>query len=376
MRLTLRTLIPVFLLTLSLIGISTTAFACIPQPTQEALLASGLRDLTAPEGITAWRGRVYVATMNGASSAQNPLSRIFVFDAQGHVLSVLGNHPGEEKIADGSINGLIIDHHTGDLLVAANTEGTVLRITHPDSYHPHVQVYARIPNTPTTPSGPEDMVLDARGNLLLSDSNQGLIWQISPAGHVEKFIGPGARYSDAGLFASAIPGLAPNGLAFSPDERTLYVANTWQDSVIAFDYDPTRGTLRGDGNPRLFARNFNPDLEEPAPAPFDAMQIGQVGASASTWLNGPDGLATAANGHIFIACSNGDNVSELDDAGHFIRTWGSSIVTSRGLLDMPASVTFDGDSVLVTSMSLFIGTHYGVVRLRVGELGAFGNGNL
>lgn len=375
MRLTLRTLIPVFLLTLSLIGISTTAFACIPQPTQEALFASGLRDLTAPEGITAWRGRVYVATMNIASSAQNPLSRIFVFNEQGQLLSTIGTHPGEEVVAEGAINGLIIDHKTGDLFVAANAESKVLRIQHP-LFHPVISTYAQLTGTLGLTAGPEDMVLDAQDNLLLSDSNQGIIWRISPRGQVEKFLGPGARYSDHGLFASSIPGLSPNGLAFSPDMRRLYIANTWQDSVIVFEYDPTRGTLRGDGHPHIFAQHYNPDLEEHAPPEFAAMEIGKVGSSASTWLNGPDGLATAANGHIFIACSNGDNVTELDEAGHFIRTWGSSIVTSRGLLDMPASVTFDGDSVLVTSMSLFIGTHYGVVRLHVGELGAFGNGNL
>jgi len=35
----------------------------------------------------------------------------------------------------------------------------------------------------------------------------------------------------------------PNGMAFSPDGRTLYVTEMWVGRIVAFDFDPLRGTL-------------------------------------------------------------------------------------------------------------------------------------
>ncbi|MCE2528060.1 MAG: SMP-30/gluconolactonase/LRE family protein [Actinomycetia bacterium] len=45
-----------------------------------------------------------------------------------------------------------------------------------------------------------------------------------------------------------------NGLAFSPDGRTMYHADTWAETVWAYDYDPDEGVPR---NRRVFAEFFD-----------------------------------------------------------------------------------------------------------------------
>ena len=71
----------------------------------------------------------------------------------------------------------------------------------------------------------------------------------------------------------------PNGLAFSPDERTLYVCDTGRYHVRAFDVEPS-GTLRI-GSSRVFA-TMDPD---------------QPG--------GPDGMKVDRDGRVYVAVAQG-----------------------------------------------------------------------
>jgi gluconolactonase len=79
----------------------------------------------------------------------------------------------------------------------------------------------------------------------------------------------------------------PNGLAFSPDERTLYVANTrWTQYIHAFELD-------GGGNPlrrRIFAE-ISSDETDGVP---DGMKVDTEGrvfctGPGGTWVFAPDG---------------------------------------------------------------------------------------
>jgi len=79
----------------------------------------------------------------------------------------------------------------------------------------------------------------------------------------------------------------PNGLAFSPDERTLYVANTrWAQYIHAIELDATGNTVRR----RIFA---DMSSEETDGVP-DGMKVDQQGrvyctGPGGTWVFAPDG---------------------------------------------------------------------------------------
>ncbi len=178
-----------------------------------------------PEGITSWDNRIYVATFNVISPSD---SRIFVFNATtGKLLNTLGGQPGQGLISAGALLGLTINRQTGDLYVAANITGNILKVQNPESNNPQVSVYATYP----TGGGPEDLVFGKDGTLFASDSNLGMVYSIPPGGgSITKVIGPpgsGAQVSDNGLFASPVQGLSPNGIVFGRIPYRVY----WPDST-------------------------------------------------------------------------------------------------------------------------------------------------
>jgi gluconolactonase len=79
----------------------------------------------------------------------------------------------------------------------------------------------------------------------------------------------------------------PNGLAFSPDERTLYVANTrWTQYIHAFELDATGAVVRR----RIFA-DMSSDEKIGVP---DGMKVDVEGrvfctGPGGTWVFAPDG---------------------------------------------------------------------------------------
>lgn len=81
-----------------------------------------------------------------------------------------------------------------------------------------------------------------------------------------------------GICRMMLDGLGiPNGLAWSPDSRTMYMADSFDRTIYAYPFDPARGTL---GEARVF---------------FDS----------SVWPGLPDGAATDAEGFYWSAHCNG-----------------------------------------------------------------------
>ncbi len=79
----------------------------------------------------------------------------------------------------------------------------------------------------------------------------------------------------------------PNGVALSPDEKTLYVANTQGEAIIAFDLD-----ANGDAkNPRDFAKLTLPPAQGGRPA-----------------TSGADGIAVDEKGRLYVATTVGVQV--------------------------------------------------------------------
>lgn len=102
------------------------------------------------------------------------------------------------------------------------------------------------------------------------------------------------RYTDAkGLSFSGIDGLVvTNGLAWSPDGRTMYLADAWRGSrlIWAFDYDTATGTA---ANRRVFV-----DMHE---------HVGR-----------PDGAAVDAEGCYWICSADGGCVLRFDPSARLV----------------------------------------------------------
>lgn len=88
-----------------------------------------------------------------------------------------------------------------------------------------------------------------------------------------------------------------NGLAWSPDARTMYVSDTKAHTVYACDFDALQGQP---GPRRVFAR-------------FDAKREGQALAS---YGGRPDGAAVDSEGFYWCAMFEGQRLVRLSPKGH------------------------------------------------------------
>jgi len=171
--------------------------------------------------------------------------------------------------------------------------------------------------------GPNDLVMDAKGGLYITDpqftpegkkSQPGKqVYYVAPDGTAKVVIGPG-EYA------------MPNGVELSPDGKTLYVNNTWQQPgenfVWAYDVADD-GSL---SKKRQFAKL---DL---TPAVLGAEKPGD------RFDSGADGAAVDTDGRYYVATRSGVQIFLPDG------TWAGTIWVPQ----YPVSITFGGanDDVL------------------------------
>jgi len=115
----------------------------------------------------------------------------------------------------------------------------------------------------------------------------------------------------------------PNGVALTPDGRTLYIADTTERKIMAYDLDAQGNASRE----RVFISGID---------------------------GGPDGLRVAANGNVYIACRG---IAVYSRDGKFIRM--------IEFPEMPANCTF-GDRDLKT---LYVTARTSVYRVRIPDKG-------
>jgi len=100
-------------------------------------------------------------------------------------------------------------------------------------------------------NSPNDLVVRSDGTLYFTDPTFGLGADTSELGFMGLY-----RVDPQGALAleAKIDG-SPNGVDLSPDEKTLYVAATFKDHLLAFDVAPGGAT----SNQRVFAQVSQPD---------------------------------------------------------------------------------------------------------------------
>lgn len=100
------------------------------------------------------------------------------------------------------------------------------------------------------------------------------------------------------------PVTTANGLAWSPDARTLYWADTPSHQIQAWDFEPASATLSA---PRAFAQFAS----KPPGWQFD--QPGYGGR--------PDGATVDAQGHYYVALFEGRRVCQFAPDGRLLAQW-------------------------------------------------------
>ena len=181
-------------------------------------------------------------------------------------------------------------------------------------------------------NSPNDLVFDARGALYFTDPPYGLPGTFEDAGKELPYQGVFRVDPDGKITLLTKELEAPNGLAFSPDHKTLYVANSRATSPVWMAYDvKDDGTL---GKGRVFA---------------DSSKYYQEGAGV------PDGLKVDVHGNLFATGPGGVLVYSPDGA-----------LLGRILTGVPtANVAFGEDGA-----TLFVTANHRVLRLRTKTRGA------
>lgn len=182
-------------------------------------------------------------------------------------------------------------------------------------------------------NSPNDAVLHSSGIIYFTDPPYGLKGQDdSPAKELD-FNGVFALYPDGSLKLVDKNLKRPNGIILSPDERTLYVANSDRQTAnwTAYDVSPT-----GDvSNPRVIAEAFN------------ELKAGLKGS--------PDGMAMVEDGTLFATGPGGVWIMSPTGEKLGVISTGTAI----------ANVTFGGED----GRDLYMTSHKFLARTRTNVKG-------
>jgi sugar lactone lactonase YvrE len=280
-------------------------------------------------------GRVYVGTNQlGHGDADAP-SKIFAFSGEGKLLQEyeLQGQPLDE---DHGIQGLIFD---GNGLLYVLDRSADPRVVVLDPVTGEQWRYASFRDVPLctpvstgecaqdvvdSPAGPDYGVFSPTGDLYVTDVDQALIWRVPPGGGEAEIWLTDSRLESI---------FGPNGIQFMADGRTLLFVNTASNPLAG---NPTTG--------RLYTVPVQAD--------------GTAGPLTEVWeslpFDGPDGLAIARSGNVYVALAGTNQVVMLSP-----RFTEQARVPSDPLanqmeeipLDGPGSFAFLGERLLVSNHS-------------------------
>jgi sugar lactone lactonase YvrE len=268
-----------------------------------------------PEGITVGPdGNVYVTSFAGNAG------HVVVFDGRsGRPLRTLTLTTAIDPQPSSALLGLDFHPTTGELLVIDFGRANVL------SVNPATGASSVFMTVSGSGSGLNALTFDSAGNVYVSDSFLGIIWRTGPGG------GLAAPWvTDSLLTTSGVPPFGANGLAFNRGQTALFVANTGNDTVVKI---PVSGSPLVAGTPEVFVNS----------------------------INGADGLIIDALDRIWVAANQSDEIVVIEPTnGRVIAKLGDfggigPGGAPNGLL-FPASLVLHGNFLLVTNLSLDLGT--------------------
>jgi len=302
-----------------------------------AVLPNGVRQ---PEGIASnpANGDIYVATFDFA----NP-NKLLRYNRHGQLLAQrdFGSTPLLGLTFDPA-QGKVYITNAGDLAgvgvakiqrIAANFNSMtpiedVVTVTGTDVGAPAPR------HEKNNPDGSEDIItfgsnfapalnamdFDKKGNLYVSDSFQGAIFQINNVRNCAPGCVATLFAHDPLLATVGFPPFGANGLAFNGDDSVLFIANTGDDRVLKLDTHTKVVTV--------FAES----------------------------INGADGIVFDDKGLLWVAANQADELVALNENGKIVAKLGEFRGINRngtpdGLL-FPASPVIVGDEIFVTNLAI------------------------
>src|SRR5262249_48183510 len=286
-----------------------------------------------PEGITAnpQNGELYVSTFDSA----NPV--LLRFDRRGHLLAV--------RSFSGPLLGLEFNQSDNKVYVCNFGASRIQRIAANFTRSTLIEDVADVPpiGAPPdllvpNPDGSEDKItfgnkfpapnafaFNKTGSLFFSDSFQGAIFKIdnpTTCGTPHAVCPVSTVKQDGRLATTGFPPFGANGLAFSSDDHTLFIANTGDDRVLRMDMTSNAKTIT------TFAES----------------------------INGADGLTFDRSGRLWVCANQADEIVGLSPTGRVIAKLGDFLginkdLTPRGLL-FPASNVIVGNDMFVTNLAI------------------------
>jgi gluconolactonase len=209
-----------------------------------------------------------------------------------------GDRTGKRSI---SSNGLTLDAE-GRLVICEHGNRRISRVEADGSRTVVVESYEG-----GQLNSPNDAVYGSDGSLYFTDPPYGLEGLEQSPDRELDFNGVYRLSPDGELALLVRDQTRPNGIALSPDEATLYVANSDAENKVWMAYDL-------DGSGASNGRVFYDVNDQDAPGAADGMKVDRAGNLFATgpggvWIISPDGvhLGTIATGEVTANVAWGDD---------------------------------------------------------------------
>jgi gluconolactonase len=250
----------------ALIAASSSHADGLSTPAIDGVVAAGTAIELIKEGFQGTEGPIALPD-GSVIFTEGQANRITRISADNSIASYLEN--------SGGANGLAFNS-SGELVAVQTTKPGIAVIAPADKARVLVDNYEGTPL-----NRPNDLVVDKRGGVYFTDpgarpepgkpATKTAIYYLSPNGKLTQLATDIER---------------PNGIQLSPHEKTLYVANTYGEHVLAYDVKAD-GTV---GERRNFAK-------------LEGFTKNEQG-----WTSGADGLAVDAKGRLYVASAAGVQV--------------------------------------------------------------------
>tara|TARA_B110000444_G_scaffold151415_1_gene141683 strand:+ start:1 stop:990 length:990 start_codon:yes stop_codon:yes gene_type:complete len=235
-------------------------------------------------GFSWAEGPVWVPKLNGLLFTDVPKNKAYLWtERQG--ISVFLNPSGMTNHAPHSsiqgANGLVLDSN-GVLVLCQHGDRRVARLKYdwqlePASYETLVDHFEG-----KWLNSPNDLVFSKNEDLFFTDPPYGLAQQDNDSLKELDFNGIFKWSKNEGIVLLNKTLSRPNGIAFSIDEKTVYIGNSDRKNLIIAAFDHIDGVLK---NMRVFFDSKN--ISRKGPGSFDGLKVHSSGAVFAT---GPGGV--------------------------------------------------------------------------------------